>query len=440
MRELIALLTSVGGGWAYPAMAFCAFLESAAFVGLVIPGETAMLLGGVLAATSQVSLFGMIAGGVIGAVLGDLAGYGLGRLAGPSVRSGRMGRWVGTDRWDRAERLLERRGGPAVFVGRWVGVLRAVVPAAAGAVNMPARKFMVWNAIGGVPWASTVIVLGYLAGSSWQRVQHWLGAAALLVGVGGAVAAVVALGFTRSRNRDTTEPASQDVEADVGPAPRPHLEIVIRSMVMAVFALVIGELSDNVTDGTGITAIDGPVLNWMLGHRTADLTSAMVIVTDVGGIGVVSAVATAVAGWLAWRHRWHDSLLVAGTTVGAGLLIGVLKPLVGRSRPPVVDQLVIETNQSYPSGHALAAAAVLGVLTVVLIRRLPGRGPRLLLTVAATAVTAAIGLSRLYLGVHWASDVIAGWLIGAFWLIICLTTAKVVTAWLPFRARRCPVI
>src|SRR4030088_2755158 len=78
VTELIALLTSVGGGWAYPAVAFFAFLESAAFVGLVIPGETAMLLGGVLAATSQVSLFGMIAGGVTGAVLGDLAGYGLG--------------------------------------------------------------------------------------------------------------------------------------------------------------------------------------------------------------------------------------------------------------------------------------------------------------------------------------------------------------------------
>ena len=437
MRELIALLTSVGGGWTYPAMAFFAFLESAAFVGLVIPGETAMLLGGVLAATSQVSLLGMIAGGVIGAVLGDLAGYGLGRLAGPSVRSGRMGRWVGADRWDRAERLLERRGGPAVFLGRWVGVLRAVVPAAAGAVNMPARKFMIWNAIGGMLWASAVIVLGYLAGSSWQRVQHWLGAAALLVGLGGAVAAVVALGFTRSRSRDSAEPASQG--GDPEPAPRPSREIVIRSLVITVFALVIGELSDNVTDGGGIIAIDGPVMNWMLGHRTADLTSVMVLVTDVGGTGVVSSVATLVTGWLAWRHRWHDALLVGGTTLGAGLLIGVLKPLVGRSRPPVVDQLVIETNQSYPSGHALAAAAVLGVLTVVLIRRLPRRGPRLLLTIAATAVTAAIGLSRLYLGVHWASDVIAGWLIGTFWLIICLTAAKVVTARLAFRAQRCPV-
>lgn len=437
MTELIALLTSVGGGWAYPAVAFFAFLESAAFVGLVIPGETAMLLGGVLAATSQVSLFGMIAGGVTGAVLGDLAGYGLGRLAGPSVQSGRMGRWVGGDRWDRAERLLERRGGPAVFLGRWVGVLRAVIPVAAGAVNMPARKFMIWNGFGGLMWASTVIVLGYLAGSSWQRVQNWLGAAALLVGLGGAVAAVVALGFTRSRKHETTEPASQD--SDARPAPRPHRAIVVRSMVITVFALVIGELSDNVTDGKGITAIDGPVLNWMLGHRTADLTGVMVIVTDVGGTAVVSAVATVVAGWLAWRHRWHDALLVAGTTLGAGLLIGVLKPLVGRSRPPMVDQLVIETNQSYPSGHALAAAAVLGVLTVVLIRHLAGRVPRLLLTIAAATVTAAIGVSRLYLGVHWASDVIAGWLIGTFWLIICLTTAKVVTARLPVRAHQYPI-
>ncbi|MDT7635508.1 MAG: rane-associated protein, partial [Pseudonocardiales bacterium] len=134
MRELISLLSGAGPAWTYPMMGLFAFLESAAFVGLVIPGETAMLLGGVLAGSGQVSLAGMVAGGVIGAVLGDLAGYGTGRLAGPTLRSGRLGRWVGEDRWDRAESLLEHRGGPAVFLARWVGVLRAVVPAAAGAV------------------------------------------------------------------------------------------------------------------------------------------------------------------------------------------------------------------------------------------------------------------------------------------------------------------
>jgi len=94
MTELIALLTSVGGGWAYPAMAFFAFLESAAFVGLVIPGETAMLLGGVLAATSQVSLFDMIAGGVTVPFSATSPGTGLAASPGPRFsRAGWAGGW-----------------------------------------------------------------------------------------------------------------------------------------------------------------------------------------------------------------------------------------------------------------------------------------------------------------------------------------------------------
>jgi len=400
-------------------MVLCAFLESAAFVGLVVPGETAMLLGGVLAASGQVNLAGMVAGGIVGAVLGDLAGYGMGRLAGPSLRSGRLGRWVGKSRWDRAESLLERRGGPAVFLGRWIGVLRAIVPAAAGAANMPATRFMTWNAVGGVLWASTVVMLGYLVGSSWQQAQHWLGAGAVLVGVGTGVVTIGALLFGRTR-RNGAAPRSPR-----GPAPR--RAVLFGSMLVAALAVVVGELSDNVVDGDGITALDGPVLGWVLGHRTPDLTTLMVVVTTVGGTAVVTAVAAVTAAVLAWRHRWFDALLVAGTTLGAGLLIVVLKQLVGRSRPPRIDQLVLETNQSFPSGHALASAAVLGVLALVLVPRLPPRAPRVLLVLIAAAASTVIGLSRLYLGVHWASDVVGGWLIGAMWLAVCFTAARIAT-------------
>jgi undecaprenyl-diphosphatase len=86
---------------------------------------------------------------------------------------------------------------------------------------------------------------------------------------------------------------------------------------------------------------------------------------------------------------------------------------------------MLETNQSFPSGHALASAAVLGVLALVLIPRRPCRVPRILLVAIAAAAAAMIGLSRLYLGVHWASDVVGGWLIGAMWLAVCLTAARV---------------
>lgn len=167
--------------------------------------------------------------------------------------------------------------------------------------------------------------------------------------------------------------------------------------LVAALAVVVGELSDNVVDGDGITAIDGPVLSWVLGHRAPDLTILMVVVTTVGDTAVVTALAAVTAAVLAWRRRWSDALLVAGTTLGAGPLIVVLKHLVGPSRPPRIDQLVLETNQSFPSGHALASAAVLGVLALVLVPRLPRRVPRLPLVALAAAAPVTIGLSRLYL-------------------------------------------
>jgi undecaprenyl-diphosphatase len=133
-----------------------------------------------------------------------------------------------------------------------------------------------------------------------------------------------------------------------------------------------------------------------------------------------------VTGLLAWLRRWPEAMLVATVAVGSAVLVNVIKPLIGRARPPQVDQLVLQTNQSFPSGHAVGAAAVLGVLTVLANRRLRHTLHKALIAVAAAVAVTAVGLSRLYLGVHWASDVIVGWLLGGLWLTICLTAT---TAW-----------
>ena len=193
--DLTALLAGVGGPWVYLLIGLFAAAESAAFVGLLVPGETLMLLGGVLAATGQVELVGVVLVAVFGAVTGDQVGYTLGRSLGPSLRSGRAGRWIGHARWAVAEDFVARRGGPAVLLARWIGFLRAVVPAAAGAVGVPRATFLAWNAVGGAVWATTVVGAGFLAGASWPTLQRDLGAAGLVGGavvlVGGLVLVVV---------------------------------------------------------------------------------------------------------------------------------------------------------------------------------------------------------------------------------------------------------
>ncbi|NMO89744.1 DedA family protein [Actinomycetospora sp. TBRC 11914] len=143
-----------------------------------MPGETAMALGGALAGTGRVDLGVMLAVAVGGSIVGDAAGYAMGRAGGSRLRASRAGRWLGEGRWQRSEQLVVDRGPLAVFCGRWVGILRAVVPLVAGMSRMPVGRFLVWNVAGAGTWATAVVLVGYFAGNSFQRAESWIGSCA----------------------------------------------------------------------------------------------------------------------------------------------------------------------------------------------------------------------------------------------------------------------
>ena len=181
MNSLIEHLTGLAAPWLYVAVGTLAAAEAAILVGLVFPGETALLIGGFAASQGRVNLAVMVAVAVGAAIVGDSIGYEVGRHFGPRIRDTRVGRWVGQDRWERAERSLQHRGGPAVMFGRWVGILRAIVPGVAGMTRMPYRRFLIWNVIGALVWAPTMVIGGYLAGSSYRALESWLGRAGLVI-------------------------------------------------------------------------------------------------------------------------------------------------------------------------------------------------------------------------------------------------------------------
>jgi undecaprenyl-diphosphatase len=195
--------------------------------------------------------------------------------------------------------------------------------------------------------------------------------------------------------------------------------MVGRVGALVLVGLVLAELTDNVFDHDGLTVVDRPWHQWIVAHRSPVLTQLANGVSTLGSTTVLAVLAGCVAAWLAWRRQWAQAILVGVTTGGAGLLVPLAKNVVGRPRPPVADRLMVETSWSYPSGHSLGAAAVVGVLTVVLVSRLAGRAVRAVVIAAGVLVVVAIGLSRVYLGVHWPSDVLAGWLLGGLWLAIC---------------------
>ena len=176
----------------------CAYLESALFVGLVVPGETALLAGGALAARSGGPwiLFVVLAG--LGALGGDLTSHEVGRRYGPRLRRSWAGRRLGEERWQRAEDLIARQGGRAVFVGRFLPLVQAVVPALAGAVGMPRRRpFLPWCAAGALTWSAVYVTVGVVAGESYERVGSSISAA--LTALVLATVAVLALRRVRAR-------------------------------------------------------------------------------------------------------------------------------------------------------------------------------------------------------------------------------------------------
>jgi membrane protein DedA with SNARE-associated domain len=159
-----SLLTGVPDWVLYLTVFLLPFLEASVFLGFVIPGETALVFGGVLASRGKVVLGLVLALAVLGAITGDAVGYAVGRRYGQGLQRSRLGRRIGDDRWSSTEAFLQRRGGSAVFFGRWTALLRAMVPGAAGMAKLPFRTFAFYNALGGTMWAVACVYGGYLVG------------------------------------------------------------------------------------------------------------------------------------------------------------------------------------------------------------------------------------------------------------------------------------
>ncbi|MFF0607877.1 phosphatase PAP2 family protein [Nocardia tengchongensis] len=207
--------------------------------------------------------------------------------------------------------------------------------------------------------------------------------------------------------------------------------------IASALAAVILVLTCAVVWADGPAGPDAGWLQWFVDHRTGTWTTVAKAVSAAGDTTTVAVYSTLACAVLAWRKHWDDAVLVAVTALGAGLLVFFGKLLIGRDRPPVVDHLVTETNHSYPSGHALGSTVVIGILVAVALPALRGL-TRAIAVALAILFVLAVGISRLYLGVHWPTDILAGWLIGACWLTICLTLrpfTHLVTDRLPARLR-----
>lgn len=174
MSNLVDGILNVSAVLAYTIVGLLVFAEDALFFGFVLPGETAAVLGGVVASRGHVQLWAMIVIVILAAIVGDTVGYEVGKHFGSRLLNARLFA-KRRAKLDQAQDFLRRRGGSAVFLGRFVAFFRAVMPALAGASRMPYARFLSFNAAGGIVWGAAFVTLGFLAGNSYAAVAKTVG-------------------------------------------------------------------------------------------------------------------------------------------------------------------------------------------------------------------------------------------------------------------------
>lgn len=435
------------GKWTYLLVGVMAFLETGAGVGLLVPGETVIVVGGVVAGQGKISVVLLIGIVWAAAVAGDSFSYYIGRRLGREflMRHGPRVK-ISHARIEQVERFFDRHGGKAIFLGRFIGLVRAISPFIAGASRLAFRRFLPYDVIGCGLWATTLVLLGYIFWRSFDKAaslasKGFLTLGTLIVVVVGAVNAYRWLRVPANRVRAHAWLEEQAQRPALNPLVR-LLAPVYRYLIAPVARwlkgplrffwnrITPGELGLELTTLLSVAAVGSYVflaLGSYVGHhppssldldtlryakdiRSATLTDIAKAITQLGRFTVVGPIVGLLAVWLAFRRRIPEAVTLAVSAPLISIANGIAKASVNRPRP--AGSLVETTGSSYPSGHAANAIAYVAI-AVVLVRVVPGLAGRAVVLFAGIAVAAAVGLSRVYLRAHYLTDVLGGEGLGA---------------------------
>lgn len=430
MTHLLELIRHAGFG-VYGIAFIVAATESLAFVGLFVPGTVIVLGLGALAMAGPVSLWKLVIAGIAGAIVGDGISYEWGHAGGRL-----FGRRLEKHR-QRGEKFFRRHGALSILIGRFVGPARPIIPFVAGTARMSRLRFYVVNVASAVAWSLSYFGAGYVFGSASHALLVTFGRGAILlgvaaVGIGGIVWGTrLAIRFRPHAYRwvkNVWERAMRRprVEAFVRKHPRlvafaaarmthtrfTGLPLTMIAIVIVYVAVLLAGLAEDYVSGDPITAVDRRVATIGTVLRTPGAVRFFFVVTQFGG-WIVSVGGAAALAILLWRER--QRVLATGmlaTLVIAQLGSALAKIGFRRPRPDELYAVIVEDSFSFPSGHATSAAALFGFLAYLVIRsRLPRRS-RTIAAALIMCVIVLIDLSRILLGVHYVSDVLAGNLLG----------------------------
>ena len=439
------------GQWGYLIIFLAAFLESSAFMGLLVPGESIVVLSGFLASQGYLDIGDCLWVISLGAVLGDSVGYSLGKAFGKGYfeKHSRL-LFLKEKHIRKVGDYFQQHGGKTIFFGRFIGFLRAMAPFVAGMSRLPYKKFFTYNVTGGILWAVSFTLLGYFFGQSWQLIEKWAGRTGLfalfllliVAGFGYLYRTLVKrqaeiYGWFRDKYTAlisyayVTEFITRHpkivafIKERLSPARYLGLHLTAGLAISVVFAWILGAITEDILSGDPFVLVDQWVLNQILYFRTPIVTHFMVIVTQFGGWLVITAGSLLVITYLLFRKRIDYLISYIVAILGGNILFLILKNVIRRGRPISETALVWAGGWSFPSGHSVMSVIFYGIITYFIVHDLRSwKSSALMMTVVAFVIV-LIGLSRIYLQVHYLSDVIAGFAGGLFWLSVCITGVEV---------------
>ena len=415
---------------AYLFVFLLALSESIPVIGVVVPGTAAIIAISTLVPTGSIKLWPLIAVAFAGAVVGDGVPFWIGHRYHASLLQrwplARYPKWVA-----KSESFINKHGDKSVFLARFTPGVRAFVPLFAGILKMSARRFYLANTLSAAIWAPTHILPGVLLGATFSH----LGVAAipiaslivivvlfvwitvkivryLVLYVGPVITGVVSRLHVWARKKEYG--STRVLARLLDPSRVESRAILLLGAVLVASAwLFLGVLED-VVGKDPLVRLDTAIYLNLQALRSSPGDAVMIAITEVGDATVVVSVAIAVLAWLLIQRAWRTAAYWTVAIAGASLLNTVIKVTLHRTRPG--EELYSGWSAfSFPSGHSTINVVLYGFLALLVVGNINQRA-RLPVIVGAALLASLIAFSRLYLGAHWVSDVVAGMAFGGAWV------------------------
>ena len=426
--------------YGYFAIALFMFIES---IGIPIPGESALITAAAVAGSGAMSIVGVFIAALAGNVLGGMTGYWMGvRGGGAIIRTfGRVLR-INDQHLERANVFFAKHGASALIVGRYVAIVRSFLGMIAGVSGMPRKKFLLYNAIGGVVWSLTFTLVGFFFGKNLPALKRELGRVGFVLGVVVALVILLVVGWrwfsangprviaamqerwrrfderpwvVRLRERHPTVWRLLIFQPARGEYLALHLAV---GFVLSVAALVaFGAITEDVVEGAPLTHVDVALADGLRATASPFILALFKVFVALGGPVTVRSLAVVIAVVLVLRRNWLTLGGWLGAFAGGIALDIILRRIVQRGELPLSpDLLTSDLLAALPKGHTLLTVVVFGLLAHFAIRRARNAATRVAIVTATLAFLSLIVLGRLFLGLSYLSIESASVVAGILWL------------------------